>query len=427
MLFHVLGLGPIGSLVSHHLCKTLDPTKHGIVLIHKSVQQVKKANIAGNVLKIERDGVVDTSTAFRSEVFVTEKQYQYEKRDAKLLARDALKSENEGAASLQSKAKNIPQTSMQPSPIESLIVALKAYTVVDAVRALVPRLTPNSTIVLLHNGMGVYERLVNDIFRNPELRPHFIVASIDHGAWNADFFHTIHAGVGSISFGIVDDPRGRNFEDSGEEGDVPVQERVLSLDHIMSPQEGDDSPYRSLRNTVAALSNLSGLNAVWKPISHVEIAMKRKLVVNSVVNTLTALMGCRNGDLLESHESKKIILRVCHEAAHAFAMQAQQEEETLSNDRERRARIRSGFSRVPSALTARALEEECLRVIKVTAGNISSMLSDVRVGSHTEIDYMNGYLVGLGRSFNLPMTTTATLLNLIKLRTALPLDRMVYK
>ncbi|KAH9982827.1 ketopantoate reductase PanE/ApbA C terminal-domain-containing protein [Lactifluus volemus] len=384
MLFHVLGLGPIGTLVSHHLCKTLDTTKHGIVLIHKNLQQLKRANKARNVLKVERNGIVDTSTAFRSEVFESVKQFQYEKRHAK-------------------RHENIPQ---EPSPIESLIVAIKAYTVVDALKVLAPRLTANSTIVLLHNGMGVYERLVDTIFRNPELRPRFIVASIDHGAWNTDFFHTIHAGVGSISFGIVGDPGGE---------DVPVQERVLSLDRIMSPQEGHDSPYRTLRDTVAALSNLSGLNAVWKPISHVEIAMKRKLVVNSVINPLTALLGCRNGDLLESLESMKIIRRICHEAAEAFAMQ-----------HNRRKGFRTTEKSEPGSNQDSALEEECLRVIRLTAGNISSMLTDVRAGSYTEIDYMNGYLMGLGRSFELPMATTSTLHNLIRLRSALPLDRVVY-
>jgi 2-dehydropantoate 2-reductase len=198
----------------------------------------------------------------------------------------------------------------------------------------------------------------------------------------------------------------------------------------MSPQEcdssGDDSPYRSLRNTVAALSNLSELDATWKPISHVETAMKRKLVVNSVINPLTALLGCRNGDLLESAEARKIMERVCAEAARAYAMQAQEEEGSRS-DWEKRVRIRSGFGRTPAGLDAQALREECLRVMKVTAGNISSMLSDVRSGSYTEIEYMNGYLLGLGRSFGLPMTTTATLLNLVKLRSAIPLDRLVYK
>jgi len=307
--------------------------------------------------------------------------------------------------------------------------------VVDSVKALLPRLTPTSTIVLLHNGMGVYERLVKDVFRNSEQRPHFIVAVNDHGAWNKEFFHTVHAGVGSITFGVVTDPRGKNFEAPAPEMDnenvrKPNQTpgQSLSLDNIMSPQERDDpsSPYRSLHNTVAALSNLSGLNATWKPISHVETAMKRKLVVNSVINPLTALLGCRNGELLESAEARKIIKRVCSEASHAFAMQAQ-EEDGFHDDREKQVRINSGLSRASPGLTAQALEGECLRVIKATADNVSSMLSDVRVGSYTEIDYMNGYLIGLARPFGLPMITTTTLLNLVKLRISIPLDRLVYK
>ncbi len=149
--------------------------------------------------------------------------------------------------------------------------------------------------------------------------------------------------------------------------------------------------------------------------------MKRKLVVNSVVNPLTALLGCRNGELLETAEARKILYRICSEAASAFAMQAQEE----GSDKEKQAKVQTGLSRVHPGLTARALEEECLRVIKVTAGNMSSMLSDVRSGSYTEIDYMNGYLIGLGRTFGIPMTTTTTLLNLIKLRTTIPLDRLV--
>jgi 2-dehydropantoate 2-reductase len=423
MYFHVLGLGAIGSLISHHLCKAVESTKHGVVLIHKNANQLKKANLAGNVLKVERDGAVEASTAFSSEVFQAVKQLRYERRETRRFARDTLKSQNPNAGGLDAKAKDLPPPHIHHTllPIESLIVTVKAYRAVDAVKALVPRLRPDSTIVLLHNGMGVYERLVEDVFRNPDQRPHFVVTVNDHGAWNKDFFHTVHAGVGAITFGIVADPRGRNFETPVAGADVPSPEQLQSLDNIMSPKEGDDSPYRSLRNTVAALSNLSGLNAAWKPISHVETAMKRKLVVNSVVNPLTALLGCRNGELLETAEAGKIIHRVCFEAAQAFAMQAQEE----GSDEEKDVRVRMGLSRVSPGLTAKALEQECLRVIKVTAGNISSMLRDVRSGSYTEIDYINGYLVGLGRPFGLPMTTTTTLLNLIKLRTAIPLDRIV--
>ena len=94
-----------------------------------------------------------------------------------------------------------------------------------------------------------------------------------------------------------------------------MHERALSLDTITSPEgcgdNNDGSPYRSLRNAVATLSNLSGLNTTWKPIAHVKTAMKHKLVVNSVVNPLMALLGCRNSDLLESAKVRKIIKCVC--------------------------------------------------------------------------------------------------------------------
>jgi 2-dehydropantoate 2-reductase len=427
MRFHVLGLGPIGSLLSHHLCKTLETTKHGVVLIHKNTQQLKKANLARNRLKVEQEGTMDVSTAFRSEVFEGARQLRYEERYADRLVHEVPVFENVSVGGLNSKAEVISPASIHHTlPIESLIIAVKAYTVADTVKALVHRLAPYPTIVLLHNGMGVYEQLVEEVFRNPEQRPHFIVAVNDHGAWNKGYFHTVHARKGSITFGIAADPRGRNFEASVAGEDIPIQKWTPSLDSIMSPEEGGDSPYRSLRNTVAALSSLSGLNTSWKPISHVETAMKRRLVVNSVINPLTALMGCRNGELLESLEAREIIKRVCFEASRAFAMQAQQQEGSWS-DQEKQARIRSGFSRVSPGLSPQALEEECLRVIRVTAGNISSMLSDIQAGSYTEVDYMNGYLMGLGRSFGLPMTTTATLLNLVKLRTIIPLDGLVYK
>ena len=92
----------------------------------------------------------------------------------------------------------------------------------------------------------------------------------------------------------------------------------------MSSQErDDDSPFHSLHNTIATLSNLLGLDATWKPISHVKTAMKCKLVVNSAINPFTALLGCCNGDLLESAEARKIISRMCVEAARAYSMQAE--------------------------------------------------------------------------------------------------------
>ena len=70
-----------------------------------------------------------------------------------------------------------------------------------------PRITDDASYLTY---MGVYERLVKNVFRNPEQWPHFIIAVNDHGAWNKDYFGTFHVGIGSITFGIVADPWDRN-------------------------------------------------------------------------------------------------------------------------------------------------------------------------------------------------------------------------
>ncbi|KAI0068092.1 hypothetical protein BV25DRAFT_518848 [Artomyces pyxidatus] len=417
MRFHVIGIGPIGTLIAHHLRITL-PRPHSVVLIHKKPRWALKAEGFKNSIKIELDGILQTSRGFISEVFkpTTKRLHPLPKsfREKHILVKKAYRPYYKTTAD-----------------IESLIVTTKAYSVVPAIEALLPRLKPSSTIVLLNNGMGVYEELLEKVFRNPKERPHFIVASNTNGAWTKGYFHTVHAGVGSLTFGITGDPNGRDFEASFNARDSPFEDRPLSLDDIARADEEGDARYLSLRNTVAALSGLRGLGAKWQPISRVVVALKRKLVVNSVINPLTALMDCRNGDVFETEASRRIMQRVCAEAATAFALQAQEDDEGYqptctgvnSEIKERLNRVRMGLSRVSPALRAKALEEECLSVARLTKHNTSSMLADVRGGSHTEIDFMNGYLVGIGRAYKVNMHVTATLLNLIRMRTAIPMDR----
>ena len=103
---------------------------------------------------------------------------------------------------------------------------------------------------------------------------------------------------------------------------------------------------------MATLSNLLGLDAAWKLVLHIEKAMKSRLIMNSVINPLTLLLGCRNGYLLESAEMRKITLPVCAEAARAYAMQAEEGEGSW-NDREKGEDLLGVWSR-PSGLPARA-------------------------------------------------------------------------
>jgi 2-dehydropantoate 2-reductase len=188
----------------------------------------------------------------------------------------------------------------------------------------------------------------------------------------------------------------------------------LSINDITKPGDPDYERYKYLRSTVAALQLLEDLNVSWKPISHIQLTMRRKLVVNSVINPLTALMRCRNGEILQSPAGKALMSRVCQEAANVFA--AQMEAETMVGEDE-------DFPRLPPMLMAKNLEQEVTRVANLTANNKSSMLTDVEKGRSTELDYINGYIMRLGALYKVPVPTTTTLYHLIKMRTSPPLDQ----
>ena len=371
MRLHVLGLGPIGCLIAYHLRQTVS-SEHPITLIHKTA---KHALNASTRLSYERSGIVLHQSGFRHEV--------------------------------SSDRHNTPSAS-KTTPIDSLIVCVKAHHTVSSIRALVPRLTPDSTIVLMQNGMGIYEALIRDIFRNPDQRPHFVLASITHGAWLKDTMHVVHAGVGGVHLGIFPE-QGVDFEQSFPQ---------LNLNDIApegAPSGSRPSRFASLRHTIAALTGMEALNVEWQTFYNIQMAMRRKVVVNAVVNPLTALMNCKNGEIFAHTSGRAICERVCMEASNAF--RAQHRAELIAT----KASSRERNTEFPYQLTTESLVKEVQRVAQVTAGNYSSMLMDIKQGRETEIGFMNGYLQTIGRKHNLQMPTNSLLMRLIDLRTRIPI------
>jgi 2-dehydropantoate 2-reductase len=354
------------------------------------------------------------------------------------------------------------------------------------VRRLRHRITAKTTIVLVQNGMGVYEELVRELFPSRWRRPQFILTANTHGAWTRRERVSVHAGLGTLEFGLVPDPRGRNFERGFRVAPRP-EDRRGALDDISNPP-GDKraAHYLPLRNTVSALAAMD-LGTRWRPIAELELAMRRKLVVNAVINSLSAILGCRNGDVFATKSALGILGRVCAEAEAVFTAQlraqvAEREErqrladarleetqqpaevaqDTVSQSTQPTARPRGGrlivgtqanldappevdpaeleadtrpaadnpaelsvpddAPELPPSLRADALSRECLRVAGRTSENVSSMLADIRRGRETEVEYINGYLVRLGAQHGVPTPVTATLLHLVKMRTAIPLD-----
>lgn len=99
--------------------------------------------------------------------------------------------------------------------------------------------------------------------------------------------------------------------------------------------------------------------------------MWEKLLINCVINPLTALSGLKNGELLSSCYSGKVN-KVISEAVHVA-------------------------KKVGLPLSEEELKEKVYAVCNETHMNFSSTVQDIRRGMPTEIKYLNGTLVKWGK------------------------------
>lgn len=424
MRFHVLGVGSIGTLVSHHLRRALPTSDKLSLIIRKGPHEHVPENPPKSLI-VEHDGVrSQVRGGFQTEYAESAKEAAFQLLKA---ARTHQRFKNtEKVKDIHRQQEELEERDAG-EPIESLIVATKATRTLQAIRQCRERLSPSSTIVLLQNGMGIYETVVDNLFPYVEERPNFILASTTHGAWKKrdekTSHYVIHSGFGELQFAIVPDSRknGRDFERTFWQvaPETPISQRKLSLgdieDEAASKDTLEDPKYVSLRKTVAALLAMD-LNTKWQPMAQLQIRLRQKLAVNCSVNPLTALIGCRNGDLLGSGHSRDLIRSVCREASDVFRFVYEQSNmdtgEWLFGGGNAAA---GGYQ----ALSAGMLENETWRVIKNTAANYSSMVVDMEKGSTLEIDYMNGYLSRLGQTYQVPTPTVDALRHSVLIKAAL--------
>lgn len=96
--------------------------------------------------------------------------------------------------------------------------------------------------------------------------------------------------------------------------------------------------------------------------------MLRKLLINAVINPLTAILRVPNGAVVKSPdrlELARTLFRETHEVLGAYGLEGE----------------------------AADLWNAIVRVSEATAGNRSSMLQDVEAGRETEVDAINGMIV----------------------------------
>lgn len=218
------------------------------------------------------------------------------------------------------------------APITAVLIPVKSYAVLSAVQALLPVLTPDAQLVLSHNGMAATEHIL------PLLSP-------AQGLW---FLTTTHGAL----------KQGATVRHTGQGQSVLAPLNPAAKNQLLAVQQAMDIAL----GPVTLTDNI--LPFLW-----------HKLAINAVINPLTALNNCSNGELAKEQyqpQISQILTEVCQVAAAAgYPLQYAQ------------------------------ILEKVQQVIQSTAANFSSMQQDIAHRRRTEIDAINGYIVTQAALYNI--------------------------
>lgn len=229
------------------------------------------------------------------------------------------------------------------SGYDYVFLTVKSYDTKSSMKSLA-ELPGSSTVVTMQNGLGNLETI-------GEYANSVIGGTTSHGATLRGPGDVVHAGTGDTVAGI--------YKGVSEE----------TLDSLA----GELTACGIVTNTT---ENLSG--EVWA-----------KAIVNAGINPLTAILGARNGYLLDNAQVTRMLENVCKEAIEVATT-----------------------CEIP--LPEDDLVERTKRVARMTAQNMSSMLQDVVSRRRTEIGSITGVIVTQGDERGVPTPLNSALLAVVK-------------
>lgn len=397
---HILGIGNIGTFVGHAL-KSIPQPPDVTLMLHRPEQYQVWREI-GRRLILERNELSEHKTGYDVNWLEDGRWYTSVQRPR-------------GYSKTPGEDKGVWVPTVDEGPIDHLILTVKAINVVLALRSVRHRLTPQSTIVFIHNGMGVIEEVNRDVFPDPATRPSYVVGIVSHGLYRNKYFNVVHRGIGTTTLGVVStNPQaalpgtetpttetGSNTYDINPEPTTSNNNKDAAdtaSPTTLSPTQLQPTLPKTTSYLLRTLARTPLLTPFLTNPTDLHLLQLEKLITNALINPLTVLNDCTNGHLLKNENitrTQRLLL---------FELSA-----VISSLPELRG--------VPG-LKKRFAPERLLRIAQnvaaKTAANASSMLQDVAAGRPTEIEYINGYVVRRGEEVGVSCALNYMLVQLVK-------------
>lgn len=261
------------------------------------------------------------------------------------------------------------------SHIDCLIVTCKSPHTVRAVSSVKHRLSPASTILFLQNGLGILDEVNDQVFPFPESRPNYVTGVFLHGLARKGPFYVDLKGIGTTSLSPV--PRS---------GDLASPRNELSDDWAVTT--------KYLLRTMNLAQQL--VSTTETPVSLFQMQLE-KLAINAVINSLTALVECYNGEILYNYSFTRVMRMILMEVSAVIC--------SLPELRD--------IPGVEDRFSAERLRRLTVHVANRTSENTSSMLQDMQNRRMLEVTHTNGYIVKRGEELGIKCALNYMIIHLL--------------
>lgn len=344
---YMLGLGNVGKFVAHSLAGI--PNRPPITLLFHHKNLFRMWDRHGRALELQQYG----------------KSEQREGFDVSLA---------------QSADRQAPARRDEGETIYNLIVSVKGHTTAAALSTIAHRLTSGSTILFLQNGMGIVDEVNEKLFPDADTRPSYMVGLSTYHLHAAGHFGISKHGVGTMALGSL----------SGS-WSLPVKfsDPMLRIGSQITPST------RYLLRTLTRTPALAAMGLA--PIDLFQLQVER-LAVQSIIDPLSVMFDCRNGELLDNPAITRVMRLLLSESS--LVIRSLPELQHLPN--------------VNLRFSPAKLEYQITSIAKTTASNESAMVQDIKEGKKTEIEWLNGYIVRRGEELGVRCVMNYMLMQMVK-------------
>ncbi|KAI1149934.1 hypothetical protein F4825DRAFT_468618 [Nemania diffusa] len=264
--------------------------------------------------------------------------------------------------------------------LDNIILDTRTTAVLPTLATLARRIDRTTTICLLHPGLGLVERLYEEIFTDPLQRPNFILGLSTHKI----------AKVSSDVYSVKQKVPGQLYLHGAPKFDEPeLNTSPLALDGIQRSQH--------FVNLLASATTLNAVGLPWVRFLSWKLPM---VIFSSVADTISVILGCKYNQIYPNPHAQAMWDNILDETLAIVAELPELHEVPHRRD----------------VFAQDSFRRKLQRYLQAHGTSISPWINYVRMGSQPPIDYFNGYFVRRAKELGLNHKHNTMAVTLVKAR-----------